>query len=161
LLTLVERVRQAYPELVLADDNLGRLSDITFDIGERVRVPPAQVASVRQFVARHDGRTFESSIHLHITLDTDDKASGTVAALARELGLDESASLHRFAFVGDSRNDEACFGAFRLTFGVDNIRAHVGHMSVGPRWVSPSPAGAGFAEIARRLLELGAGARAS
>ncbi len=157
LMTLVERVRKEFPALTFADDNLGRLSDVTFDIGERTKVPPDIVAAVRAFVASHDGRTFESSIHLHVTLDRDDKASGTVAVLSRELGCDATAALRRFAYVGDSRNDEAGFAAFRLTFGVDNIRAHVGQMSVGPRFVSHGAEGAGFAEIAQQLLALRAG----
>ncbi len=152
LLTLVEAVRGEFPDLAFADDNLGRLSDITFDIGERARVAPAEVARVRAHVARLGGRTFVSSIHLHVTLDTDDKASGTVRTIARELGEDASATLRRYAFVGDSLNDEACFGAFRLTFGVANVRAHARHMSVVPRFVSEGSAGEGFAEIASRLL---------
>lgn len=154
LSTLVERVREAFPELVLADDNLGRLSDVTFDIGERERIAPAEVARVRALVASLGGRTFESSIHLHVTLDTDDKASGTVFVLGRERGEDASAVLGRYAFIGDSNNDEACFSAFRLTFGVDNIRAHAGRMSKGPRFVSRGRCGEGFSEIAERLLAL-------
>src|SRR5690606_5421802 len=35
LLTVVERLRAAFPSVPLADDNLGRLPDVTFDIGER------------------------------------------------------------------------------------------------------------------------------
>lgn len=157
LLALVERVSAAFPDLVLADDNLGRLSDVTFDIGERQKVTASEVLRIRDFVASIGGRTFESSIHLHVTLDTDDKASGTVFVLGRERGEDASAVLHRYAFIGDSNNDEACFSAFRLTFGVDNIRAHSGRLSKVPRFISRGRCGEGFAEIAERLLALGAG----
>ncbi len=147
---LCERER----ELVRADDNLGRLTDITFDIGENRCVAPHKVAAVHRHASSLGARTFESSIHLHITLDTDDKASGTVALLARELGVDTTAALTQFAFVGDSQNDEACFNAFHTTFGVANVAHHVGKMSVVPRFVSDSESGDGFAEIAERLLAL-------
>lgn len=155
LLTVVEQVRAAQPCLALADDNLGRLTDITFDIGERNHVPAADVAAARALIRRLGARSFQSSIHLHVTLDTDDKASGTVRLLS---GDDMTAVRSRYAFIGDSQNDEACFAAFRLTFGVDNIRDHLRHMSVGPRFVSQHTSGEGFAEIAARLLALRQGA---
>lgn len=154
LLTVIEQIRAFAPDLELADDNLGRLSDVTFDIGERHRVPEERVAAVRRRASELGARTFQSSIHLHITLDTDDKASGTVRLLSSALGHDVTAALRHFAFVGDSENDVACFGAFRLTLGVANIRAHAGRMSVVPRYVSRGQSGEGFAEIAARLLAL-------
>jgi HAD superfamily hydrolase (TIGR01484 family) len=154
LLTVVEQLVADAPELVLADDNLGRLSDVTFDIGERERVPADAVAAVRARARRLGAHTFASSIHLHVTLDSDDKASGTVRALGDVLGVDATAARSRFAFIGDSGNDEACFGAFRLTFGVDNVRAHLRSMSMGPRFVSHGRSGEGFAEIAARLIAL-------
>lgn len=153
LLTVVERLRAAYPEVPLADDNLGRLSDVTFDVGERAVVPPDVVAAMRRDAARAGARTFVSSIHLHVTLDGDDKASGTVHAL-RALGRDPGRVLARHGFVGDSANDAACFAAFRHTFAVANVRPYLRALSRTPGYVSPSPGGAGFAEIAERILEL-------
>jgi hypothetical protein len=58
----------------------------------------------------------------------------------------------RFAFLGDSGNDAACFAAFRTTFGVANIRASLGRLSVTPRYVASRAMGDGFAEIAREIL---------
>jgi len=60
----------------------------------------------------------------------------------------------RYAFIGDSGNDEACFSAFRLTFGVANVRDWVSRLSVPPRFVASAPEGAGFVEIADRLVTL-------
>ena len=70
-------------------------------------------------------RTFTSSVHLHLTLDPFDKASGTVAFLARPLRDDPTAVRHRYAFIGDSTNDAACFFAFTTSFGVANVEASV------------------------------------
>jgi hypothetical protein len=91
-------------------------------------------------------------VHLHATFDEDDKASGAVEFLSRAFGVDPGAALRTFAFVGDSGNDAACFAAFDASFGVANVAAHVGRLSVPPRYVADHAMGAGFAEIARLLV---------
>jgi len=152
LKAIVDELRRKHPELVLADDNLGRLTDVTIDVGERYRVPPETVAAVRRDALALGARTFVSSIHLHITLEGDDKASGTVRALRQQLGVDVTAARRQFAFVGDSGNDAACFQAFGLTFAVANVRPYVATFSRGPRFVSEATMGAGFVEIADAIL---------
>ena len=142
------------PTVELADDHWQRVSDLTIDVGERRLLEPDQIDRLRALAAARAVRTFLSSIHLHLTFDTDDKASGTLHALESCWGDSPTASLRRYAFVGDSSNDASCFGAFRLTFGVDNVRRHLAALSVAPRFVSPSARGAGFAELARRLCVL-------
>jgi hypothetical protein len=154
LLTVLEALRREFPAIELADDNLGRLTDVTFDVGEARTVPAAERARLRAAAEALGARTFESSIHVHVTLDTDDKASGVVRAVALASGDDATTILGRYAFVGDSANDEACFSAFRVTFGVDNVRPHLPRLSVAPRFVCGEKAGEGFVRIAARLLEL-------
>ena len=154
LLTVLEEIRRVYPEVELADDNLGRLSDVTFDIGERASLEPDKVEEISAFARSLGARTFSSSIQLHVTLDTDDKMSGTLRTLHEAAGEDRTAALGRWGFVGDSRNDEACFSGFRHSFGVRNVTASLSAMTVGPRWVSVGEESKGFSEIVRRLLEL-------
>lgn len=154
LAQLVERVREVVPEARLADDVDARRSDITWDIGERVRLPEDRVALIRAEAHLAGARTTQSSVHLHATFDVDDKASGAVELLRVAFGEDAGVALARHAFVGDSANDAACFAAFRVTVGVANVREHVARMSVPPRWVASRPMGEGFAEIARALLAL-------
>jgi hydroxymethylpyrimidine pyrophosphatase-like HAD family hydrolase len=152
LATLVEHVREVVPEARLADDNDGRRSDVTWDIGERMRLSHERVRAIQSEIQAAGARSTWSSVHLHATFDSDDKASGALAFCARELGCSETSALARFAFVGDSANDATCFSAFRTTFGVANVRAHLGGLTVPPRYVSARPMGAGFAEIAREIL---------
>lgn len=151
---IVASLCSRFPEIPLADDNQARRSDVTFDVRETRETPPFRVAALR--VAAHEmgARTFESSIHVHVTLDVDDKASGTVRALSRVFGEDASSVLDGYAFVGDSANDESCFSAFRTTFGVANVMRWAGTLSVPPQFVASLGQGAGFAELARRLIEL-------
>jgi HAD superfamily hydrolase (TIGR01484 family) len=147
-------MRAAFPDAEPADDNLGRVSDVTFDIGEARRVPAGRVAEMERAAARLGARTFTSSVHLHVTLDGDDKATGTLYALGRTRGEDATAALARWGFVGDSANDAPCFAAFHHTFGVANVRAELARLTVAPRWSSARPCGSGFAEIAGRLCAL-------
>lgn len=152
LANIVEKVREAVPESRLADDVSARRSDVTFDIGERLHLPADRVAIMRGVIEREGAHVFASSVHLHATFDGDDKASGAVRALRELANEDPGSALRRWAFIGDSGNDRACFAAFENTFGVSNVRAHVGSLSVPPRWVASSAMGAGFAEISRAIL---------
>lgn len=153
---LVETVRATMPELRLADDCHARRSDVTWDIGEKVTVPEEQIRALGALVVASGARTTRSTVHLHASFERDDKASGAVRFLCERFGEDAGAALHRWAFVGDSGNDAACFSAFRTTFGVANVRRFVSgptaSLTVPPRWVASSERGAGFAEIARALL---------
>ncbi len=128
---------------------------MTWDIGERVKLPDDRIAAILQAIAAAGARSFASSVHVHATFDTDDKASGTISYLARAFGEDAGAATSaRWAFVGDSGNDATCFAAFRTTFAVANVRAHIARIPVTPRYVSGAEMGAGFSEIARALLAL-------
>jgi HAD superfamily hydrolase (TIGR01484 family) len=153
LARLIERVREVVPEAKLTDDNDLRVSDVTWDVGERCRLPEAQARAVAREIERAGARWTQSSVHLHATFDPSDKASGAVAFCRAELGEESGAALARFAFVGDSGNDAPCFAAFRTTFGVANVRAYVARLSVPPRYVASRAMGDGFAEIAAAILE--------
>jgi HAD superfamily hydrolase (TIGR01484 family) len=154
LARIVEGARVRVPEAQLTDDVAARRSDVTWDIGERVRLPGDRIAALAQLVVDAGARTTRSSVHLHATFDADDKATGTLAYLARAFAEDPGAATGaRWAFCGDSGNDAACFAAFRTTFAVANVKDHLARIPVGPRYVTRGAMGDGFAEIARTLLE--------
>ena len=90
-----------------------------------------------------------SSVHLHVTFDSLDKASGATRFMQARFGWDSTECLSRAAFIGDSENDEACFSAFRTTIGVRNLR---GRLTIAPRFMTRGERGAGFAEAARVLV---------
>ncbi len=151
---LVERVREAVPSAHLTDDAGMRVSDVTWDVGERETLPEEDVRRIVREIARAGARWSQSSVHLHATFDTEDKATGAVRFCSRELGEEAGAALARYAFVGDSGNDGPCFNAFRTTFGVANVRASLGRLSLPPRYVASRPMGVGFAEVAAAILRL-------
>ena len=146
---IVAALEERFPDLVRSDDSSARRTDAAFDIGEHERVSPERVAAVRAAATELGARTLTSSVHLHVSLDAANKASGATRFLAGHFGWDTTESLGRLAFIGDSENDEACFAAFRTTIAVRNFR---GRPTVPPRFVTQGTRGAGFAEAVAVIL---------
>lgn len=149
LLAIVEGLRGEHPELEPTDDVWQRISDYTFDIGEHRKVEPAVVARARDAARAAGAATLTSSVHLHVTLDRADKATGTLRVLCALRGLDPVAVLTSYAFIGDSENDGACFAAFQTTLGVKNL---AGRPTLLPRFQTTKARAEGFIEAADLLL---------
>lgn len=149
-----ESLKERFAEVRLSSDNDARISDLALDVGESQRVPDDIREKIVEAARELGLRTFLSSVHLHLTLDSHDKASGTIAFLSDHFGDDATFARARYAFIGDSGNDAACFAAFRTTFGVSNVSHSLHALSVGPKYVASRAKGAGFAEIASRILGL-------
>jgi HAD superfamily hydrolase (TIGR01484 family) len=150
LLALVADIQRDFPELEPAGDVSARSTDYAFDIGERRKLPRETVERVLGFAQERGARTTVSSVHLHVSFEADDKASGAVRTIRALFELDPSAILHRYAFIGDSQNDAACFAAFHTTIAVANLS---GRLTRSPRFVTSGARGAGFAEAARLIVE--------
>jgi HAD superfamily hydrolase (TIGR01484 family) len=148
---IVSEIQERFPDLRAADDTVLRISDFTFDVGEQRRVAPDVVRAAAELARSRGAATITSSVHFHVSMDREDKASGTVRFLHERLGVDPTLARFRWAYAGDSENDAAAFAAFRTTFAVANF---AGRPSVGPRFLSRAERGAGFAEIAARLVAL-------
>lgn len=151
LRALVDELHQRFDELTAASDATERVSDYTFDIGETRKLNPDVLASACQFAELRGARTNRSSVHMHVTFDAHDKASGVLDLLNREFGYDSTLARKLFAYIGDSENDAACFAAFKTSIGVDNLR---GNHTLPPTYKTRCARGAGFAEAAQRLTEL-------
>jgi HAD superfamily hydrolase (TIGR01484 family) len=147
LASLMAGLRKAVPTLPDTDDAPGRITDHTLDIGEYNQASLPEIEAARTYAQAHGARTTRSSVHLHITFDQMDKATGAIHFLSG-LGYDSTEILRHFAFIGDSENDAPCFAAFRSTIGVRNLR---GRFSVLPRYQTESPQGGGFTEAAQHL----------
>jgi HAD superfamily hydrolase (TIGR01484 family) len=152
---LVALMRETFPDIEPVRDPSERLSDFAFDIGEETLVAAARVREAAAFAREHGATVFVSSVHLHVGFDPIDKASGAVALLRALRDIDATAALTRYAFIGDSENDAACFAAFRTSIGVANLR---GRPTLRPRFMTRGARSAGFAEMARTLGALRASA---
>jgi HAD superfamily hydrolase (TIGR01484 family) len=146
---LVAEMRTALPDLHPSDDVSGRISDYSFDIAEARSVPEEVVMRAILLARSRGARAVRSSIHLHVSFDGDDKASGALRFLHALCGLDVTAARARFAFVGDSENDAPCFAAFQQSIAVQNLS---GRPSLLPRYQTTKPSGAGFCEVADALI---------
>jgi HAD superfamily hydrolase (TIGR01484 family) len=152
---LVVLMRGAFPDIEPVLDPSERLSDFAFDIGEEAHVEAPRIREAAAFARERGATVFVSSVHLHVGFDPVDKASGAVALLRKLRDVDATGALVRYAYIGDSENDAACFAAFRTSIGVSNLR---GRPTLRPRFVTRGARSAGFAEMARTLGALRASA---
>lgn len=151
---LADELVAEFPSVALADDNPMRISDVTLDIGEFRQVPVRVVDEMAARAEARGVRTFRSSVHMHLTYDAADKASGALRLLHRQFGDDPTEARGRYAFVGDSQNDAGAFAAFDQSIGVANVIGCAGRITMMPRYVAKLSMGAGFAEIAETLCAL-------
>src|SRR5690606_27962141 len=100
--SITTRIEQAFPELRTTSDAHARLSDVTYDIGERRTVAPSSIQAVQELAEELGAHTLVSSVHLHVTLERDDKATGCLRVLRERFGWDTTSARARFAFIGDS-----------------------------------------------------------
>jgi hydroxymethylpyrimidine pyrophosphatase-like HAD family hydrolase len=141
---------EEFPSLRLTDDGGMRIADVAFDIGEYQRLPAGDVVAVESRARELGVRVVRSSIHLHITLETDDKATGALRLIRLCKEEDPTRARYTHAFIGDSENDAACFSAFTTSIGVANLR---GRFTEPPRFITAAAMGEGFAEAAATILQ--------
>jgi hydroxymethylpyrimidine pyrophosphatase-like HAD family hydrolase len=67
-------------------------------------------------------------------------------------GRDLDAEKDRWAYVGDSTNDQRMFEAFAHSIGVANVARFVPKLTQLPRYVTPGERGGGFAQVAAAIL---------
>ena len=146
---ILARVPGAAP----ASDQRYRDSDLAIDYCEDVE--PLGGADVDRILAifHAAGATAKvSSIHVNGWFGTYDKLTMTRILLDECFGVDLDAAKDEFVFIGDSPNDGPMFGFFPNAVGVANVRDFTDRMDTPPAFVTPSRAGAGFAEMADALL---------
>jgi len=148
-----DRVLAEVPGAALASDQLYREADLAIDWCEDV--PRLDDAAVDRIVAimRGAGMTAKvSSIHVNGWFGTYDKLGMTRMLMRERFGIDLDVERDRYVFVGDSPNDAPMFAYFPLSIGVANVRALAHRLEHAPAYVTGAASGAGFAELAERLL---------
>ncbi len=103
LLRFADEIIARFPETGLADDNDARRSDVTLDVGEHRRVDAADVRAITALARERGVRTLVSSIHLHLTREADDKASGTIRLLVERFGEDATGARRALRVRGGQR----------------------------------------------------------
>ena len=137
----------------LATDSAGRVTDIAIDHSEFAHLPTAQIEQVVA-VMRDEGMSATvSSIHINGWYGDHDKLSGARWIVRRLLGRDLDAEADHWIYVGDSTNDQLMFAHFPLSVGVANLLRFADQLTTWPAYLTQGERGAGFAEVARALID--------
>lgn len=146
------RVLRDVPGSTLARDSAGRETDIAIDHSEFAQLSAAQIEQVVAVMQAEGLNASVSSIHINGWIGAHDKWQGACWAAHELLGIDLAADIAHWVYVGDSTNDQVMFEHFTHSVGVANIARFAPQLRHLPRWVTRAERGAGFAEVARRLL---------
>ncbi len=149
---VLSRIEREVPGARRAQDSAGRETDIAIDHSEFTQLPPAQIDAVVQRMQSEGMTATVSSIHINGWYGEHDKLAGARWIVHELWGRDLDAELERWAYVGDSTNDQVMFRHFVHSVGVANIRRFEAQLSHPPRHITQAERGAGFAEVARHLL---------
>ena len=152
LRTLEARVRERFPHARWASDQSYREFDLAIDICEDV--PPWKAADVESLLELCRGMGAHaklSSIHVNTWFGDYDKRKGWDHAVGAGI-LSKKLARGSWLFIGDSPNDEPMFAAFEHSVGVANLKRYTAGLKHPPRWMTRSVSGAGFVEMADRLI---------
>jgi hydroxymethylpyrimidine pyrophosphatase-like HAD family hydrolase len=150
---IAARILAEVPGSGIASDQPYREADLAVDFCEDVpRLGRDAVARIVAIMEAEGLTAKVSSIHVNGWFGGYDKLSTSRLALAEDFGIDVQGERQRIVFAGDSPNDQPMFAYFPNAVGVANVRGMADLMTVLPRYVTPSPGSAGFAELAQALL---------
>lgn len=152
---VAQRVVNEVRGIALSRDSAGRETDLAFDYAEFARHTPETVQQVLAILQECGMQTTVSSIHIHGCFGQFNKWTGAQWIVRTLWDRDLAAELDRWVFVGDSGNDQVMFQHFPHSVGVANIGRFATAMQHLPAYVTPSERGAGFAEVARLILQSG------
>jgi HAD superfamily hydrolase (TIGR01484 family) len=146
-------ILEAVPGCALASDQFCRIADIAIDFCEDVPALPRDKVDRIAALMRNAGMTAKiSSIHVNGWFGDYDKLGMARILMRERYGVDLDADRERYVFIGDSPNDEPMFAYFPNAVGVANVADFTDRMQHGPAYVTPARCGAGFVELAKRLL---------
>ncbi|MEJ2430328.1 MAG: HAD-IIB family hydrolase [Deltaproteobacteria bacterium] len=153
LITIRDEILAAVPGSALASDQLYRESDLAIDYCEDVPpLDPEAVGRICQIFEAHGATCKVSSIHVNGWFGTYDKLGMAKRFVKDRLGLDLDSTRERFAYIGDSPNDEPMFGYFPLSVAVSNVEKFLDQMQTLPAYITSARGGEGFAEFANCLI---------
>jgi len=151
LKTLAGTILNAVPGTALASDQPYRELDLAIDFREDVpELGPDSIAAIVQEFERADATCKVSSIHVNGWYGAFDKLEGVRRFHQDRFGT--PIDFDRWAFFGDSANDEPMFGAFKHSIGVANVAHFLDRMADHPTWITQNEGGHGFLEGMKILM---------
>ncbi|MEJ7686901.1 MAG: HAD-IIB family hydrolase [Variovorax sp.] len=150
---VLARIEREVPGATRATDSAGRECDIAIDHSEFVHLSDAQIDKVVMRMRGEGMHATVSSIHINGWYGEHNKLEGARWIVAELWGRRLDDEMDRWAYVGDSTNDQLMFQAFAHSIGVANIARFVPQLAQLPRYVTKGERGAGFGEVARAVLK--------
>ena len=149
---VLARIEREIPGAGRATDSPGRETDIAIDHIEFVQLSDATVAQVVALMRSEGMHATVSSIHINGWYGDNDKLEGARWITGELWGRTLDDEMDRWAYVGDSTNDQLMFRSFAHSIGVANVARFVPQLEHLPRYVTLGERGTGFAEAARAIL---------
>ena len=150
---IAQRVMNEIPGTVMAQDSLGRETDIAFDHSEFHHLSQEQIQQVLKLLHQEGMTATVSSIHINAWFGDHNKWHGAQWILKELAGRDLNQELDQWVYVGDSTNDQVMFEHFTRSVGVANIKRFEKELKHLPKYIAQKERGAGFAEVAQTLLQ--------
>ncbi len=133
-------------------DSAGRETDIAIDHSEFTHLPPEQIAQVVHIMQSEGLQATVSSIHINGWIGSHNKLQGAHWIVRELFDRDLSQEMNRWAYVGDSTNDQLMFEAFDNSIGVANIARFLPELLHKPQYLCSQERGAGFTQVGQSLL---------
>jgi HAD superfamily hydrolase (TIGR01484 family) len=149
---VLNRIEREVPGAQRSTDSAGRETDIAIDHSEFTQLPAERIAQVVQCMHSEGMHATVSSIHINAWYGDHNKLQGARWIVQQLLGRNLDAELDRWAYIGDSTNDQLMFEAFTHSVGVANIARFVPHLAHLPRYVTQGERGLGFAQFSASIL---------
>ena len=132
-------------------DSAGRETDIAIDHSEFTHLAPEQITQVVRIMQSEGLQATVSSIHINGWIGAHNKLQSAYWIVRELFDRDLALEMNRWAYVGDSTNDQLMFEAFDNSIGVANIARFLPELQALPRFLASLNRGAGFAEVAALL----------
>jgi HAD superfamily hydrolase (TIGR01484 family) len=149
---VAQSILKNVPDAKLSQDSGGRETDIAFDHSEFNHLDASGIAEIVRLMQAAGMNATVSSIHINGWFGAHNKWLGACWIVRELLGRDLSSEIDRWAYVGDSTNDQLMFEHFPHSVGVANIRRFEAALTHPPRYITQGERGAGFAEVAQAIL---------
>jgi HAD superfamily hydrolase (TIGR01484 family) len=153
LAELGKLVLEQVPGCAISADQAYREADIAIDFCEDVpALPTNDVHKIKDLCTEAGATAKISSIHVNAWFGEYNKLGMSTCIFKEEFGVELEAIRDQVIYAGDSPNDAPMFGYFPNSVGVANVLEFEDTIEHKPTWITEKRGGAGFAQIARELL---------
>jgi HAD superfamily hydrolase (TIGR01484 family) len=136
----------------LSSDSAYTEVDLAIDYNEEVHLGPKAAQTLEALLRKKKINAVRSSVHVNCWIGAFDKLVTARRFLKAEWKVSLAPQDARYAYVGDSFNDAPMFGGLGISVGVANVRDVLDQLTERPAFLTPSPEGRGFEELAQAVL---------